>query len=800
MENLIWYGHFIFAIVAFAVAFVWKALLITILPYKRKRSFLVNNCHFIGLFLAGVSLFIPLYTLLLSDEPVRWLASLFASVQHSFRMFALDGGYMEFIESVQPDASQSVGAPEWALEWYPFAILVLYAVAPFLTFTFLLSFFKNLWAHVRYCVHPFRPAHVFSELNERSLALAKSIRYCNKKDKRDGRNCVSRFFFPPLIVFSNVPKTNEEEAEELVEEAKEIGAILFFKDMESVRYRFRYSPRKVYFYLMEENEADKVRRSDKIISDYKKCKGVHVYVFSDNIETKLFFEAYSDKEKSALNIEVVRVNEIRSLIYHNLDGIGTDLFRMANRIDSVNREISAVIIGLGRYGSETLKALLWYSQIPGYRIKINAFDERADVVEYFRSMCPDIDIQTPHDESGDMRYTVNIESAKFGTREFNDKISAITDATYVFIGLGNDRNNISAATVVRGIMLSKNCNPHIDTVIYDTVLKNKMEDDNAKEKKPFETRALAVHPIGDLESFYSVETLFGSDLIKRGLKIHQKWGSDKSTFYMNDYNYYSSVASALHIDLRSKIYAMKDDPTAGEMLPCFYGGDDLLSEEIRRRRDLFLQVLSLITEDTGKDKRGKDNEETKIARFSREMNFFVDLLYIAIADVHYSQMTMADRDSVFEILRDLMKNGAPFDKDGAYPNGYDPELSSYGSVDDSHKKAMRKLYDAIIRFETADARSAEERAEIIKRYEYAALTPANREKVNAFVKQHCPNVDIERCFENIETFALLEHTRWNAYMRSEGFRTSVSKDTDNKLHWSILPLEDISVAERVKDI
>ena len=746
--------------------------------YKRNRLLITSNLLFVGTFISALLLFLPIYLDLFAGDDA-WISGVKAaevSVQHSLRIFALDGGYMETMEKIQ-----ETSISETAEIWYKFVLAFLYVFAPILTFTFLLSFFKNLWSHVKYGFFFWRPTHIFSELNEQSLALASSLRL------QDERHAFFRVMAPPLIVFSNVAGKGDGD-EELIEEAKELGAILFFKDMESIKYRRRYSLRSVSFYLMEENESDKIRRADRILSDYGPCNRTRLYVFSDNIESKSFFEAYPDKKE--LKIEVIRVNAIRSLVYHNLSENGFTLFERANRIDDENREISAIIVGLGRYGTETLKALLWYCQFPGYRVKITAFDEREDIVESFGAMCPEIKLGTVFDDEEDMRYTLNIKSVKFGTKEFYNEISDISDVTYVFIGLGNDRNNLSAAMDIRAFMLSKVRLPYINTVVYDTVLKNKISTDSAEQFDEYKLPSLPVHIIGDLESFYSYKTVINSQLINSGLSMHLGYGDIANNFYMNDYNYFSSVASALHKELRRDIVAYESNARAAEVFPRIYAPDGVLSDIHERRRDLMRELLPRVV-----------NPET-YEPFKDEIMRFAKLLYVALADVHYAKMPTKDRDAVIERLKSIVnkKEAKELFQSGEYVNGYDPTLDSYHEEDVGREEIMRKLYDAIIDYKAKSAKSAQERAEIVAAHEYSALTDEERKKVDDFVKGRMPSIDMDKCFENVECFAYIEHIRWNAYIRSEGFRLSHWKDKQNKLHFFILPTRQIGFADRVKDV
>ena len=81
--------------------------------------------------------------------------------------------------------------------------------------------------------------------------------------------------------------------------------------------------------------------------------------------------------------------------------------------------------------------------------------------------------------------------------------------------------------------------------------------------------------IGSLESFYSVESLINSDLVRAGYDVNQRWSKSnkidsgkkkpskkkqrateiegESEFYKYEYNYRSSITKAIHERLKKKL-------------------------------------------------------------------------------------------------------------------------------------------------------------------------------------------------------------------------------------------------------
>ncbi len=549
----IWWG------IAFAIllATVVDAFVVSKLRYKRKRLLTPNRTLILGTFVSAAVLFCPLYLEVFTDSVgiVEWGKSILIAIQHSIRLFAFDGDYMDIVDSVA-DLAPTVQMLYTALGAF------LYFFAPMLTFSLILSFFQNISAHRKYVLSFWKHTHVFSELNEKSLALASSIDEAYNKIGT-GKRRRWRFFRRALIVFTDVLDTDDEESLDLFEEAKEIGAILFSKDLESIRYRFkRMSFRKVDFYLISDDEEEKIRHAEGIMREYD-MEGVELRVFSDDIRSELLLAA-----KNVQRMRVIRVNDIQSLIYHNLDVHGLRLFQNARSVSDTERVISAVIVGLGKYGIEMMKALTWFCQMDGYKIKINAFDIDEHAREHFTNLCPELMSEKLNGREipGEARYEINIHGGiDSNSLAFADALAEITDATYIFVCLGTDEDNLATAVRIRSLCervrgTHDSFTPDIETVIYDPNIRNTMgvkwdegaEEENIDGVTNFKKQSYHLHMIGDLKHFYSVATLIDSELVEAGKQVHLRWG-DESEFWKFEYNYRSSVAKAIHERLRAKI-------------------------------------------------------------------------------------------------------------------------------------------------------------------------------------------------------------------------------------------------------
>jgi len=475
------------------------------------------------------------------------------SFQRAIRVFGADDIHDVVLDNL-------LTAPEKLQGWYARAVLFLQLAAPLLTFGFVASFFKNLISAARYRLYIGTEAHIFSSLNQKSIALADSI----IRKQTAGKKWTVR----PLIVFTDVIYESEEEYYDLLEEARILGAVIFRKDLESVQFDGHFIKRKLYFYLMGEDNQENSRHAAAILERYDR-PGTAMYVFTDNQACAMLLSAMDNR-----HMQIYRINSIQFLIYHNLTQYGARLFQNARMYN--NNVISAVIVGLGRYGLEMLKALLWYCQMPGFTLKVHVFDEDEKVCEKFTAMCPGIMEMNGSDKPGETRYHITFHGGmEVSSETFAGELEAVKDATYIFVGLGEDDANINASVQIRSLYewINPAYKPDIETIVYDTERSQTMGAawqkyiDGVQEEKPggilnFKKQAYRIHTIGDMASLYSVDTVIDSNLVQAGMDVHKRWvdcsdagkvAKSEKEFWQYEYYYRSSVTKAMHESLRREL-------------------------------------------------------------------------------------------------------------------------------------------------------------------------------------------------------------------------------------------------------
>ena len=317
--------------------------------------------------------------------------------------------------------------------------------------------------------------------------------------------------------------------------------------------------------MISENESNKIRHATTIIKSYDFSE-VSTYVISDGIECELLMSTWDKKR-----MKVYRINDVQALIYHNLYENGIRLFKNAKSHNE--NMISAVIVGLGKYGMEMLKALIWYGQVPGFKLKIHVFDSDPEAESKFTAKCPEIMSMNCNKIEGEAHYDITIRGGiSAHSSEFYEEIKKISDATYVFVSLGSDDENIATASSLRAVyeQINQKSKPDIEAVVYDSAISRAMSvtwmnTENGTECdgiKNYKEQPYRIHMVGDLESFYSVETLIDSKLIESGMDVNLRWAKltdpnntleDEKKFWRYEYHYRSSVAKAIHEDLRKRL-------------------------------------------------------------------------------------------------------------------------------------------------------------------------------------------------------------------------------------------------------
>ena len=470
-----------------------------------------------GVLLGAIFMFYPIHRVLPEGEGNGICRAALLSIFTGMQIFTIGTEYQVILDAIP-------FCPETLKGSYQLWASALFVVAPIFTFGFVLSLMKNLLSELRYFLGYFRDAYIFSELNDQSYALAKDIH-----DKRP----------KAVLVFTDVFEGTEEQTFELSEKAKNIGAICYKRDIMAVNFA-RHSKRKqLHFFTIGSDDAENLDQSLALIEKYRDRETAGLYVFSEGVEGEMLL---CDADKGKMKVR--RINPNRSMINQMLYEKGHMLFDSANELPDGTKDISVVVVGTGRLGQEVVRSLAWYCQMDGYSIHVDAFDRDPRARDKFTALAPELMSKKYNGilVDGEAQYTINIHGGvDVQTRSFARKIQALKGTTFVLVALGDDALNIATAVQLRTLFEQIHIEPVIQTVVYSTKQNRALAN-----LKNFRGQSYKIDLIGDLESKYGEKVIIGTELEREALKIHLKYSDSEEEFWNYEYNYRSSMASAIH--------------------------------------------------------------------------------------------------------------------------------------------------------------------------------------------------------------------------------------------------------------
>ena len=510
---------FLILSVVFCVSGILFSLFLSRSGGRRKHFINPMNSVFFGIFTASVLLFIPIYGNSFGDG-AGTVKTILASIHNTLRMFVLDGEFNIIEESIQ-------GFMPRLGTVYSLWAAFLHVFAPVLTFSFVLSFFKNLSAYRKYLFCFKRDAYIFSVLNERVIILAESIRQIHPK---------------AAIVFTDVKSGSI--ADEFNKRAADVGAICFKKCIDAVNLTVHSKNAQMVFFMMGDDDSDNTESTLSVIKTYKQRKNTRLYIFSERIETEMLMLPATEGDTE---IKVFRVHETQSMVFNLL--YQHSIFANAAETATGEKSISAIIIGMGEVGIELLKALCWCGQMDGYRLIIHIFDKSETAETKFTAECPELMAYNRADKPGEPYYDITFHSpVDYRTFLFTEQIKKIKNVTSVFISAGTDESNIDIALNIRALLEQAGSYPDIFALVRNP---QKAELISNHGLRNFKNQNFDITVFGDLKSQYSYDSVMRSKLEREALKLHLRWGAE-SDFYKFEFNYRSSMALAIHAKWRKE--------------------------------------------------------------------------------------------------------------------------------------------------------------------------------------------------------------------------------------------------------
>jgi len=512
-----------FVSVSFFALFLFNSLSSVIKKNNIKKAYR-SLC--IGTVSSALVFFLPFYYnfFTTTEQQVSVIKTILLAAHHAIRLFVVDVNY----EEIQAFA-HNFGAIGTA---YSFFGIILFLIAPILTFSFVLSFaqdftliyYKYLCINKHFCI--------FTEFNPNTYALATDIR------KR----------FPRAnIIFIEVNREYKDEISTVKYMLKDIHAHLLPNDVQQIFKIINMPKRNTDFFVLNEDEGECFNWLIALSSSEIKNGTRKIYVKLEN-ENKLISNITLPK-----NTEIHKVEHFYTLCMRTLENLGTRLFDTAIPNEKGEKTISALIVGLGRYGTEMVKNLSWFTQVEGYTTEIHAFDKDPRADKRFEHLCPGFFFNNTTNNHCNIYINPNtyIESS-----DFDNEVLKLKNTNYIFIALGDDNLNITVAYQLRAIFAKLDLYPIIQTVLRDS---------NAGElltkSQNYRGEAYNIEFVGSYTELYSYDYITDSKNKKAVLESFSKWSSDEAAkaLMQQEEQYKLGKANVLYKNLLKQLNITADE-------------------------------------------------------------------------------------------------------------------------------------------------------------------------------------------------------------------------------------------------
>ena len=583
----------------------------------------------------------------------------------------------------------------------------------------------------------FKKKVYFSELNDRSLALMKSILAEN-----------SSYFKRPVIVFTDAYSSDmDEHSSELLEEARVYGAVCVKDDLANIPK----SPfgQRIYF-LIDEDEEGNLKAMAEFCTDknLRAIRGAHVYVFTGNDDTYLQVERRAREAllrtrlfKKGEKLPVfIPVQSYRNLVINLFNEIPLYEPLVCKKQKKGDLPLTLTVFGCGEIGMETVLAAYWYGQMGGVKLKINVVS-REDEDSFYRRLDrlnPEIR-KSMKEKSRILRYgrgegeycpayctlkylPFDLEKGEFGLGEggkARDVLSSklLQETDYFVVALGSDEDNVALAEKLRrylSVVRLKN-----DSKNEKNEPKNKR--DARKQTYPKAVIAYAVYESA-LARMLNEKRCYAYD------------GSDRTDIYMYAFGSLNEVYGT------ENVYMTKEAVLAGEVGQAY--------SRLQRRSDL--------ESDHGR-KALPDREKVGATVYGERYE-----------NVYYNNW--ADRARAFHVKYKVFSLGwidtSVFDGAGEDKSAHDDavtaacarykDVAEYLFLSRKTEQTLKKLQDV---------KEPKERAALERVLEQ---TDARAEALRAKgVLKSCAEYE-----EKKHLLAWLEHRRWVAFTRTRGFQNT----------------------------
>lgn len=506
------------------------------------RVVFVLACLFCATYVIYIPAFLNLY------DPV---SAMLGNLIHALQIITIDADFMRFYEIINDEIAISVFAKIYMV-LLGILHVTLPAVSALTAVTVLFRCFSSI--QMFFAGKNKKPMFVFSEANERSLQIAKSL----KKIKCD-------------IIFTG-------STEDSLNNENDSQTGFIFKEESISEIKIRNKKNKdIYFFCISENEDDSLSYSLQLIERFSTLneseqEHIHIYQFSKYEDYTVFVDSAN---KGSLDIRCV--NEYEMLIYNLLDKY--PLFKFAKP------NIHVLLHGLSPINIIALKSIAWCGQLCGFSIRISVvgtdIKEKTDELE--------LTVPGLFTERYDIKF-YNCSSEKEIVDTITEKCA---DANYIIVSEDSDNDTMNRGLLLRRLFYKidesfNNC-PPIFCYIKEPAKFNIVKNLATAESNPKRKMSYDLIPFGSLSEVCTYKSLVDSDIEKIAKNVHLAYeeifsdGSIDVKAALKRYNIFevnkrSNRANALHIRYKLNLLGLdysEEKPSETIQLSDYYNEEYL---------------------------------------------------------------------------------------------------------------------------------------------------------------------------------------------------------------------------------
>ena len=509
---------------------------------------------------------------------------IFNSFLHALQTFSMDEGYTEYIRSGKDMMGMLTNGNTAAVRFYGIYASVLNVAAPIAGGAIVFEILTSFFPHVRLFFGSLsrrRHLYFFSELNLRSLTLAKSV--------------IASYDPKAMIVFANADKESDgEDLSDLMDSAKNISAVCIKTDFTHLRFRLR-GQRMFYFMSSTELENINLLLAMAANDDRMMLRGAKVYLFADASLYECVEEQLTCilKEKGFVSADmpwILPVCIYQNLVFNLLTQMPLTEPLIPDRRDNAPLSLRLTVLGAGSIGTELLLGAYWCGQMLGCTLCIEVISKETEEEFWQKLDSVNPDLQKSMQENnpilqingrGDMAKPycrLHYRQADLEEESLRSLLDAepaegsfsLLDTHYFAVALGSDERNVRAANVIR-----QECGRrHLDDLyahrndsgtvpvprtliayaVYDAALCAVLNRDALQSSAWQGSNDIYLYAFGSMEHEYSVENVMMPEVTADAEQQHRKYMMQqehqpalrKDKIYYSYYDLWASLARVRH--------------------------------------------------------------------------------------------------------------------------------------------------------------------------------------------------------------------------------------------------------------